>query len=245
MHKRKARMAELADAFVALPGGAGTLEELFEVWTWGQLGLHSKPAALVDPDGFYRPLRAQLDAMAEAWYLSVNHHRSLGVVDGVSSLVRWIAGYRHPPSKWDQSGSVEARKAHLPDGITSVGWIRFDENGHLLAVRTRGRNRFFLPGGKLEEGENLLGALAREVGEELGISLHRVRPAFTIEAAAHGRIGTRLTMHCFYADGTGEPRPGREIDEIAWLSHPDDPRAAPAVQSVLRRLASQRAVTDE
>ncbi len=52
MHERKARMAELGDAFVALPGGAGTLEELFEVFTWGQLGLHAKPTALVDPDGF-------------------------------------------------------------------------------------------------------------------------------------------------------------------------------------------------
>src|SRR3954453_22018450 len=52
MHERKARMAELADAFVALPGAAGTLEELFEAWTWGILGLHAKPTALVDVDGF-------------------------------------------------------------------------------------------------------------------------------------------------------------------------------------------------
>ena len=49
-------MAELGDAFVALPGAAGTLEELFEVWTWGQLGLHEKPSALLDVGGFYRPL---------------------------------------------------------------------------------------------------------------------------------------------------------------------------------------------
>ena len=65
MHERKARMAELGDAFVALPGAAGTLEELFEVWTWGQLGLHEKPSALLDVGGFYRPLIEQLGVMAE------------------------------------------------------------------------------------------------------------------------------------------------------------------------------------
>ena len=56
MHERKARMAELADAFVALPGGLGTLEELFEIWTWGMLGLHDKPYGLLDVDGYYQPL---------------------------------------------------------------------------------------------------------------------------------------------------------------------------------------------
>jgi len=69
MHQRKARMAELADSFVALPGGAGTLEELFEAWTWGQLGLHAKPAALLDIGGFYRPLVEQLHVMSAAGYL--------------------------------------------------------------------------------------------------------------------------------------------------------------------------------
>lgn len=102
MHERKARMAELADAFVALPGGAGTLEELFEVWTWGQLGLHSKPTALLDPDGFFAPLRAQLDAMVEAGYLSAAHQDALGVVTGGAGLLRWIADYRHPRPKWQQ-----------------------------------------------------------------------------------------------------------------------------------------------
>ena len=77
MHQRKARMAELADAFIALPGGAGTLEELFEAWTWGQLGLHAKPAALLDIDGFYRPLTEQLRVMSAAGYLSDAHLRAL------------------------------------------------------------------------------------------------------------------------------------------------------------------------
>jgi uncharacterized protein (TIGR00730 family) len=61
MHERKAAMAELSDAFVAAPGGLGTLEELFEVWTWAQLGLHRKPVALLDVADFFRPLTEFLD----------------------------------------------------------------------------------------------------------------------------------------------------------------------------------------
>ncbi|WP_279583158.1 LOG family protein [Fodinicola feengrottensis] len=57
MHQRKAKMAALADGFIALPGGAGTLEELFEVWTWAQIGVHAKPVALLDVAGYYQPLR--------------------------------------------------------------------------------------------------------------------------------------------------------------------------------------------
>jgi len=63
MHQRKQRMYELSDAFVALPGGLGTLEELAEVATWSHLGLHSKPVALLDVDGFWEPLITLLDRM--------------------------------------------------------------------------------------------------------------------------------------------------------------------------------------
>jgi uncharacterized protein (TIGR00730 family) len=65
MHERKQRMYELADGFIALPGGLGTLEELAEAATWSQLGLHVKPQVLLDVDGFWEPLVAQLDRMVE------------------------------------------------------------------------------------------------------------------------------------------------------------------------------------
>lgn len=61
MHERKARMAELADGFIALPGGIGTLEEVFEIWTWAQLGFHAKPCGLLDRGGYYAKLCAFLD----------------------------------------------------------------------------------------------------------------------------------------------------------------------------------------
>lgn len=69
MHERKALMAELADAFLALPGGIGTMEEFFEVWTWGQLGLHAKPYGLLDADGYYAPLITFLDHMVTEGFL--------------------------------------------------------------------------------------------------------------------------------------------------------------------------------
>jgi uncharacterized protein (TIGR00730 family) len=109
MHERKARMAEQADAFAVLPGGAGTMEEFFEVWTWGQLGLHAKPVALIDVDGFYRPLLDQLQAMSRAGYITESYLRSLGLVGNADEFLSFIAGYRPPPPKL-------ARRA---EGLTS------------------------------------------------------------------------------------------------------------------------------
>lgn len=108
MHERKARMAALSDAFVALPGGAGTLEELFEVWTWGHLGLHSKPVALVDQGGFYRPLLDQLQVMAAAGYVGSAQLASLGLVEDAEHLLRYVRDYRPAASKWD--GPQEGRE---------------------------------------------------------------------------------------------------------------------------------------
>ena len=70
MHERKATMAANADAFIALPGGIGTFEELFEIWTWGYLGLHEKPMGLLDTDGFYAPLLTFLDSTVSHGFLA-------------------------------------------------------------------------------------------------------------------------------------------------------------------------------
>ena len=102
MHERKARMAELADAFVALPGAAGTLEELFEAWTWGMLGLHAKPAVLVDVDGFWQPLLAQLRRMVDDGYLDGRRLDALGVVTEPAELLAFVERYEHPARKWQK-----------------------------------------------------------------------------------------------------------------------------------------------
>jgi uncharacterized protein (TIGR00730 family) len=80
MHERKAMLAELADGFLAMPGGLGTLEELFEIWTWGQLGLHRKPYGLLEVQGFYAPLLRFLDHAVSAGFIRPEY-RGLLVVD--------------------------------------------------------------------------------------------------------------------------------------------------------------------
>jgi hypothetical protein len=109
MHERKALMAELADGFVALPGGIGTLEELFEVWTWAQLGLHAKPCALLDTDGFFGPLVAFLDHLVDAGFVREAHRDMLLTAHSPEELLTAFAAYRPPRvAKW-----VEAPAAHL------------------------------------------------------------------------------------------------------------------------------------
>lgn len=105
MHERKAVMADLSDAFVALPGAAGTLEELFEAWTWGMLGLHAKPTALVDVDGFWQPLVGQLRRMVDDGYLDAARLDALGVVQDAAELLAFVADYRHPARKWTAPSS--------------------------------------------------------------------------------------------------------------------------------------------
>ena len=101
MHARKTLMAELADAFVALPGGIGTFEELFEVWTWAQLGFHRKPCALLNVAGYYDGLIAFLDHTAGEGFVRREQRDMLLVDSDASALLARIADYAPPAvAKW-------------------------------------------------------------------------------------------------------------------------------------------------
>lgn len=102
MHERKARMAELADGFVALPGGIGTLEEIFEAWTWAQLGYHRKPCAFYNVKGFYDPLMAMVASMQANDFLKQEYIDMLVVEDQPQALVDRLIGYEAPQEKWRQ-----------------------------------------------------------------------------------------------------------------------------------------------
>lgn len=101
MHERKALMAELADAFIALPGGLGTLEELCEILTWAQLGFHRKPCGLLDVDGYYGPLNAFLDQAVGEDFVMAAHRAMLLSATAPDALLDLFADYV-PPSvdKW-------------------------------------------------------------------------------------------------------------------------------------------------
>lgn len=96
MHSRKALMADLADAFVALPGGIGTFEEFFEMLTWGQLGLHAKPCALLDVGGYYDDLLALLDRSVREGFLKPKHRSRVLVAREPALLLDAIDRYAAP-----------------------------------------------------------------------------------------------------------------------------------------------------
>lgn len=101
MHERKAVMSELSDAFVALPGGLGTLEELFEVWTWAQLGIHAKPCALLNVDGYFDPLLAFLDRGVSEGFVRARHRAMLVVADETDELLARLVHTRPPAvARW-------------------------------------------------------------------------------------------------------------------------------------------------
>jgi len=107
MHQRKALMAELADGFIALPGGVGTLEEFFETWTWGQLGMHTKPCGLLNVAGYFDPLLEFLDhAVAERFVRDV--HRAMVVVESdPAALLARFESYEPPRVvKWINAGTI-------------------------------------------------------------------------------------------------------------------------------------------
>lgn len=100
LHERKAGMSELADAYLVLPGGAGTLEELFEVWTWAQLGLHTKPIGLLDVDGFYQPMLRFLENVSAEGFLAGDFREMLIVTADVAEALDRFSDYRPPRTKW-------------------------------------------------------------------------------------------------------------------------------------------------
>jgi hypothetical protein len=101
MHQRKQKMADLADAFLALPGGIGTMEELFEAFTWLQLGIHHKPVGLLNVAGFYDRLIEFLAHMQAQRFLKPQHFETLLVEDDVDRLLDRFASFNHQPvGKW-------------------------------------------------------------------------------------------------------------------------------------------------
>ncbi|MDI3262671.1 MAG: TIGR00730 family Rossman fold protein [Fulvimonas sp.] len=101
MHQRKRRMFELADAFVALPGGFGTLDEMFEMLTWVQLGLHDRPCAFLETRGYYRPLRTMVEHMVAEGFVRAEQREALWFGDDVEALFAWMAAYRSRPTALD------------------------------------------------------------------------------------------------------------------------------------------------
>jgi uncharacterized protein (TIGR00730 family) len=109
MHQRKTRMFELADAFVALPGGYGTMDEMFEMLTWAQLGLHRYPCAFYNVRGYYTPLRGMMDHMVGEGFVRSEQRENIWFGEGMDAMFDWMSTYQggYMP-KWIDSSSVKA-----------------------------------------------------------------------------------------------------------------------------------------
>ncbi|MBQ1495420.1 MAG: TIGR00730 family Rossman fold protein [Acinetobacter sp.] len=108
MHERKTKMAELADGFIALPGGAGTLEEIFEQWTWNQLGIHQKPCAFLNINGFYDDLIKMLQASVEHGFSQTRFVDTLIVSDNIHDILAAFQKYQPAVPKWTSRNEIQA-----------------------------------------------------------------------------------------------------------------------------------------
>jgi uncharacterized protein (TIGR00730 family) len=107
MHERKTKMNELCDGVIALPGGFGTLEEFFEMLTWAQLGLHKKPIAILNIDGFYNPLNVLIQVMVNKGFLKKVNQQMLLVSDNIDELLDKMKNYVAPTvGKWINNETV-------------------------------------------------------------------------------------------------------------------------------------------
>jgi uncharacterized protein (TIGR00730 family) len=100
MHERKTMMEGLSDGFLALPGGAGTLEEIFEQWTWAQLGIHTKPIGFLNSDGFYDPLIAMIGRMREAEFIQPELVDMLVIDSDIHGMLSRFKNYQPPQKQW-------------------------------------------------------------------------------------------------------------------------------------------------
>lgn len=127
------------------------------------------------------------------------------------------------------------------DLIKSVAWLHV-EQGNVLCVRTRGKDKFYIPGGKIDPGERPEAALMREIKEELNVALDAasITPAVEIIAQAHGFDGEKqVAMQCFFADHQGAIAASSEIEAILWVGPDEIHHCAPAAQQAIAFIASR------
>ena len=233
MHERKTRMAELADGFVALPGGAGTLEEIFEQWTWAQLGIHGKPCGFLNTHGYFDPLRDMVARMEGEGFLRPEHATMLAFESDPGAIIDAFQVYCAPVSKWSS-----------PPTIRIVAALIQDKANRVLLVRKKGTRAFMQPGGKLLASESALDSLDREVREELGCAVRPGSQLFlgTFTAEAANERGCIVEAELYRVELLGSVNAGAEIEKAIWIDagRPCQLELAPLTREAVWPLATVR-----
>ncbi len=252
MHERKKLMADLADAFIALPGGAGTLEEIFEQWTWSQLGIHRKPCGILNVNNYFSPVRAMVEHAVAEGFTKPTFAAMLAIEDDLESLLAHFRNYRPGCAEMVSAGAAypamthtSARRATDSTPIRIAAAIIVDQTGSTLLVRKRGTLFFMQPGGKIEKDETPASALAREIREELGYSIVGSQFVGAFSAPAANEPPRQVEATIFQIEVEGSLRLGAEIEEAIWIDprRPGDVRLAPLTRdcilpAIADRLAS-------
>jgi ADP-ribose pyrophosphatase YjhB (NUDIX family) len=213
MHERKKLMAELADGFIALPGGAGTLEEIFEQWIWAQLGIHAKPCGLLNVDGYFNSQIAMIERMMAEGFLCHMYAAMLQVEADPNVLLARMQVYRPPAGKWLRNNSF----ATPSRSIAIAAAVIADEAGRVLLVRKSRTSAFMQPGGRLNMGETAIDALRRELKEELGCLLVDSEFLGFFAAPAANEPMHSVEAALFQVVISGQLEPQAEIEEVAWV----------------------------
>lgn len=220
MHERKAMMADLSDAFIGLPGGLGTFEELLEVTTWTQLDIHEKPVGLLSVAGFYEDLAHLLDHAVRERFLRAEHRQLLLSDDDAESLLDRLLGWR--PVGVDKWLDVGQRELGFPPRGPLVGTSAVVvRDGRVLLGRRRGSHgdqEWSFPGGKVDPGEETARAAARELEEETGLVATAVEPiTWTNDIFADQGLHYVTLHHVVEAEGDPAAMEPHKIAEWGWF----------------------------
>lgn len=219
MHERKAEMADLADAFIALPGGLGTFEELLEAATWTQLGIHRKPVGLLDPAGFWSDLASLLDHAVRERFLRSEHREIILSSSSSDDLLDRLDEWRPTTTDtWlDAGGRDPGLSPRGPFVGTSAVVVR--DGAVLLGLRhgAHGAGEWSFPGGKVDPGERAADAAARELAEETGMTATSVAPITWTDDVFPDFALHYVTLH-HAVEAVGDPvvREPDKISEWSW-----------------------------
>jgi uncharacterized protein (TIGR00730 family) len=242
MHERKALMAELADAFVALPGGLGTLEELVEAATWTQLGIHDKPVGLLDVARYWQDLERLLDHAVRERFLRAEN-RSLVVRSAdPAALLDMLAGWERPQAGRRLDRDDAARLFEPVPRAPSVGVSALVvRDGRLLLGLRRGAHgagTWSPPGGAVDAGEDPAATALRELEEETGLVAATATPAGFTNDVFPAERQHWITLHHLVEGATGDPvnREPHRCERLAFF--PLDALPAPLFTPLRALLAT-------